>query len=54
MPTDRPVYVICAAGARSRRAAEVMRARGVDAVNVAGGTNAWIDAGFEVARGSEP
>lgn len=54
LPTDRPVYVICAAGARSLRAAEVMRARGIDAVNVAGGTNAWIDAGFEVATGSEP
>ena len=54
VPTDRPVYVICAAGARSLRAAEVMRARGIDAVNVAGGTNAWIDAGFEVATGSEP
>lgn len=54
LPTDRPVYVICAAGARSLRAAEVMRARGIDAVNVAGGTNAWIDAGFEVATGSQP
>ena len=37
-PTEGPVYVICAAGGRSRRAAEFLRNNGVDAVNVAGGT----------------
>jgi molybdopterin-guanine dinucleotide biosynthesis protein A/rhodanese-related sulfurtransferase len=46
IPTDRTVYVICARGGRSGRAVEHFRARGIDAVNVAGGTQAWIDAGL--------
>lgn len=44
-PTDRTTYVICAKGGRSARAVEFLRERGVDAVNVAGGMGAWIDAG---------
>lgn len=39
------VHVICQSGRRSAQAAEVLRAEGVDAVNVAGGTAAWIAAG---------
>jgi rhodanese-related sulfurtransferase len=54
VPTDRPVYVICAAGGRSRKAAELLIGHGVDATNVAGGTNAWIEAGNPVSRGDEP
>jgi rhodanese-related sulfurtransferase len=52
-PTDGPVYVICAAGGRSRKAAEFLRANGVDAINIAGGTRAWIAAGHPVATGPE-
>lgn len=48
---DGPVYVICARGARSMRAAEFVAQHGVDAVNVAGGTLAWIDAGHAVDAG---
>jgi rhodanese-related sulfurtransferase len=44
-PTDRSVYVICRSGGRSLRAAELLRANGVDAVNVAGGTMAWVTSG---------
>jgi rhodanese-related sulfurtransferase len=51
-PTDAPVYVICAAGSRSRRAAEFLRANGVDAVNVAGGTKAWLAAGKPHEQGN--
>lgn len=51
-PKDRPIHVICAAGGRSLRVAEFLRAQGVDAINVAGGTYAWIDAGYEVATGA--
>lgn len=47
------VYVICATGARSHRAAEYYRSRGIDAVNVAGGTVAWIDADFPIEVGLE-
>ena len=51
MPADGTVYVICAKGGRSLRAAEFYRAQGIDAVNVAGGTTAWIDAGQPVVDG---
>jgi rhodanese-related sulfurtransferase len=44
-PTSGPVYVICRSGARSMKAAELLRANGVDAVNVAGGTMAWVTSG---------
>jgi rhodanese-related sulfurtransferase len=43
--------VICKVGGRSRKAAEFLRARGIDAVNVAGGTLAWIEAGEPVVTG---
>src|SRR5688572_3553937 len=48
---DGPVYVICARGGRSMTAAELVAEQGVDAVNVAGGTMAWIDAGHPVDAG---
>jgi rhodanese-related sulfurtransferase len=48
------LHVICATGARSRRAAEFLRVRGVDAKNVAGGTKAWLEAGRPVVAGSSP
>jgi rhodanese-related sulfurtransferase len=50
VPTDGTVYVICARGPRSAKAVEHFRAQGIDAVNVAGGTVAWIDAGLPVDR----
>jgi rhodanese-related sulfurtransferase len=54
VPPEGPVYVICAVGQRSRRAAEFYRMRGIDAINVAGGTTAWIEAGEPVSTGMEP
>lgn len=51
LPTDAAVYVICHSGGRSHRAAEFLRAQGVDAINVLGGTSAWIEAGLPVATG---
>ncbi len=45
VPTDRPVPVVCRSGNRSLHASSWLRERGVDAINVAGGTLAWIDAG---------
>ena len=54
VPSESTVYVICAVGGRSRRAAEYYRARGIDAVNVAGGTKAWMEAGRPVSTGLEP
>ncbi|MDF3298822.1 rhodanese-like domain-containing protein [Streptomyces tropicalis] len=51
---DRPAVVICRSGHRSRRAAELPTGRGVDAVGVKGGMQAWAAAGHSVvdARGN--
>lgn len=53
VPSDGTVYVICRSGARSAQAVEFLRSRGVDAVNVAGGTMAWIDSGRGVDSGPD-
>ncbi|WP_037568422.1 rhodanese-like domain-containing protein [Phaeacidiphilus oryzae] len=44
----RPVLVVCRSGNRSQRAAEVLAARGVAALNVSGGMRAWAAAGLPV------
>lgn len=54
VPAEGEVLIICKVGGRSRKAAEVLRAEGIDAVNVAGGTLAWIDAGERVVIGEDP
>jgi rhodanese-related sulfurtransferase len=46
VPRDETVFVICARGGRSAKAVEHLRSLGVDAINVAGGTLGWIDAGL--------
>ena len=46
------VYVICAVGSRSAKAVAHYRQQGIDAVNVAGGTQAWIAAGHPTHGGS--
>lgn len=51
-PADRTHYVICKSGGRSAKAVEFLRAQGLDAVNVAGGTMAWIEAGKPVDTGA--
>jgi len=52
VPTEGTVYVICAKGGRSAKAVEHYRSLGIDAVNVAGGTLGWIDAGLPTDSGS--
>ncbi|QJW37514.1 ThiF family adenylyltransferase [Cellulosimicrobium protaetiae] len=42
LPTDRPVLVVCAVGARSARVADVARAAGLDARSVVGGVSALL------------
>lgn len=48
---DGPAYVVCRSGGRSMQACEFLAAQGIDAVNVAGGTLAWIASGRDVATG---
>ena len=45
---DKPVVAVCRVGGRSERAASVLRQRGYDAVNLAGGMQAWQAAGMPV------
>jgi rhodanese-related sulfurtransferase len=54
VPADRTVYVVCAVGGRSMRAAEHLAAQGRDVVNVAGGTKGWIAAGHPTVAGDRP
>jgi rhodanese-related sulfurtransferase len=49
-----PAYVVCKSGGRSMRACEFLAAQGVDAINIAGGTLAWIAAGHPVVTGDQP
>jgi rhodanese-related sulfurtransferase len=51
VPTDGTVYVICRTGARSAKATVYLRSVGVDAVNVAGGSLAWHEAGLPIESG---
>jgi rhodanese-related sulfurtransferase len=45
---SKPMYFICQSGGRSARAADTMAGAGFHAVNVLGGTGAWVNAGHEV------
>jgi rhodanese-related sulfurtransferase len=51
LPTDRTIYIICASGNRSLRAAQALATAGYDAVSVAGGTSGWVASGRPVVTG---
>jgi rhodanese-related sulfurtransferase len=53
VPAGGPVAVICRSGGRSLAAAQFLRTNGVDAINVAGGTLAWVESGRAYSSGSE-
>ena len=46
----RRVHVVCASGGRSSAMTGVLIAAGFDAVNVAGGTSAWIRSGRPIEK----
>ncbi|MDT0187241.1 rhodanese-like domain-containing protein [Microbacterium sp. ARD31] len=50
LPTDQPVFVVCQSGGRSRQVVDHLRAQGVPAVNVAGGTGGWAQRGWPLER----
>jgi rhodanese-related sulfurtransferase len=54
VPAGGEVLVICKSGSRSRSASEFLRTQGIDAINVAGGTQAWIRSGHTVVGGDRP
>lgn len=49
---DQPVVAVCRVGGRSERAAAVLLQRGYDAVNLAGGMQAWRAAGMPIVTDS--
>ena len=52
--SDKPLYVICKSGARSRSACDKFIAAGyTNVVNVEGGTESWDAAGLPVNRGNK-
>lgn len=51
LPHDRELVMICRSGARSGRATEFLEAKGYNAVNLAGGTLAWQEAGLPTEAG---
>jgi rhodanese-related sulfurtransferase len=51
LPRGERLYVICASGNRSKAATDWLRACGLDAVSVAGGTSGWTAQGRPVVTG---
>ncbi len=48
LPRGRTILCICRSGARSAQATAFLREQGLDAVNLAGGMQAWMAFGLEV------
>lgn len=46
LDTTKDIYVICQSGGRSAKAVELLAEQGIEAINVAGGTRAWVEAGL--------
>lgn len=50
LPKGKPVLVCCASGARSGRAVSLLRQDGREVFSLAGGLQAWREAGLPVVR----
>ena len=50
LPGDRTLVIVCRSGSRSAIAAKALSDAGYTAVNLAGGMEAWRDAGLAVVR----
>ncbi len=50
LPSDRTILCICRVGGRSAQATAFLRERGLDAVNLEGGMQAWERFGLNVVR----
>lgn len=51
---DPAMHVICESGGRSMKAAELLAAKGIQALSVAGGTKGWIESGRPAVSGPQP
>ena len=51
---DGPTYVICKSGSRSYQACEFLEDQGLEAINIEGGTMAWIISGRPTVAGDQP
>jgi rhodanese-related sulfurtransferase len=49
---EQPLYVVCRSGHRSAAVCDALEPLGYDAVNVSGGTIAWIRAGLPYEQGT--
>ena len=54
LPQDRVIHVICASGHRSRVAARILEASGLEVRSVAGGTSAWVRQKLPLVGGAKP
>ena len=54
LPSVTPLYIICRSGSRSAVAADFLAEQQIEAINVAGGSLAWMKSGKEIATGSDP
>ena len=55
LPEDRPLYIVCASGGRSLRAATALQNQaGIEAISIAGGTKAWVASGRDYVTGDSP
>ncbi len=53
LPKDRPIVFHCRLGARSAMAAQAFKQSGYDAWSMAGGLQAWDEAGLPIAGGGQ-
>lgn len=49
---NKPVYVYCTAGVRSKKAAGILKQKGFNAISMSGGINSWTAEGFPVTKGN--
>ncbi len=52
LPKDREIICVCRSGNRSHSATRHLQSAGFNAINLAGGMNAWARHGLPVKRGS--
>jgi rhodanese-related sulfurtransferase len=52
IPSAAAVYLICQSGRRSAQGTQALSARGINAINIEGGTSDWVQAGLPTKANS--